>query len=161
MSSTELKKLIDIGDLGRARAKILVELDNDRFRQKMTVFQLVQPFYNCKLFVEDDQDFMFLPKTEWTRPYWTRMCVELSNNFSEIKLKHVVEVMEFLRKKGDPKFIPKNRQFSVPIGSSKKPLQRRTGPRRESRDADQEPGPIDRVWSEFKKRVKFGGSDGY
>lgn len=143
MSSRELKKLIDAEEFGKARASILVQLDKDRLRPKMVVSKLVESFCDCRLFVEDDREFTFLPQVGWTRPYWTRMCVELSDNFSETKLKHIIEVMEFLRDKGDPKFVPKDRKLSAPIGSAKRLLKRSSGPRRESRVVSREPGHLD------------------
>lgn len=60
--------------------------------------------HGMELFVEDDGEAEFPPKEQWSRDSWTRMKVELSNNFSRKKLDFILEMMKELRNNGDKDF---------------------------------------------------------
>ena len=121
MDIENLYTAIDSGNQTRARSILLAQLDADRFHSVMEVSSQLNILLKLgsTLFEEEDGEFDFYQKDKWNRPYWTRMCVELSENFSEKKLRHVIEVMEFLRKQGDPKFTPKNKPESRKNGSNR------------------------------------------
>ncbi len=57
-----------------------------------------------KFFVEDDGESSFGAQIEWSKDLWDTLHIELEYNFSERKFGSVIEIMQFLRKNGDPEF---------------------------------------------------------
>ncbi len=104
----KVKGFLEDGKKGRAQSAIVSQLDGDRFLPEMKVASSMSDFLALgdALFEADDGDATFLPQEKWDRSYWTSMRVELSNNFSIEKLRHVIEVMEFFRKQKKPDFSP-------------------------------------------------------
>ena len=104
----DIKNLLKTKSIGSKRAAILAQLDNDRFRSTMIIQgNLASILEEPYLF---DPNVKTVPikekKDNWDAKYWTKICVELSNNFSKEQLKHVIDVMSYLRGKSDPKFTP-------------------------------------------------------
>jgi hypothetical protein len=99
---------LNSGDKTGARSVVLAQLDADRFRASMTVAHDKEALLEIdELFEPDLEVDTICSQDNWSSTYWTKMNVELSNNFSKEKFLHVIEVMILLRKKGDSKFIPK------------------------------------------------------
>lgn len=122
--STIEKKIhshLDSGNKTQARSVLLAQLDAERFREEMKVASNEKSILTIEgLFEQNfEVDTVSSEEGDWDSAYWTRMNVELSNNFSKEKLSHVIEVMKFLRAKGDKKFIPKkiNKPISQPINT--------------------------------------------
>lgn len=149
MDIKQLKKMLGEEGAGKVRAAILSQLDADRFRIRMIVSHSIRPFFGSELFVEDDAETEFQSSGCWNRDYWIQMCVELSNNFSERKLRHLIEVMKYLRLKKDPKFMPRQKK------SSRRRLS--SGHRRETNETGRVEGYADKVIKKVKKR--FSGDE--
>ncbi len=106
-----LSKLIQDGKIPAARANIIHELEKDCIKESFTVRNIINKLGISaqKLYVPDDGKNVTMDKSQWTHKYWTNIySAELSNNFSEKKLYHAIEVMEYLREKKDPEFMPIN-----------------------------------------------------
>jgi len=100
--------LLNTTSINSKRAAILAQLDSDRFKPTMIiksnlVFMLEEPhLFDPSVTINSIRE----DKDNWDAKYWTKMCVELSNNFSKEQLKHIIDVMSYLRGKSDPKFTP-------------------------------------------------------
>ncbi|WP_319779964.1 hypothetical protein [Maridesulfovibrio sp.] len=105
MIHNKVNKLVSTGQITKARALIISVLDGDRLKDQMEIAPMWEQFPN-KLFDADYGESEKLPQYAWSKPYWSRIRVELNNNFSKKQLGHVVEVMLFLREKGDKRFVP-------------------------------------------------------
>jgi len=116
MNKIEEKLLnhLESGNKALAHSVVLAQLDADRFRTSMKVAHEKEAIFKIdELFEQDLEVDTVSLKDNWNTTYWTEMNVELSNNFSKEKLLHVIEVMTFLREKGDQKFMPKQDSRSV------------------------------------------------
>lgn len=114
----DIKKLCASGNKNKAKAIILSQLDSDRFKKNMFAPSLMGSLDPNVLFSIDNNMHLDLDKNRWDYAYWTIMCVELSNNFSNEKLEHIINIMQHLRDKKNPKFMPdkptKNKPPSKP-----------------------------------------------
>jgi len=118
---------LETNNKDKARAFVLSQLDADRFESTMLISSQQTDLLSIDELFDSDIEVKLLPQEEWKSTYWTKMCVELSNNFSKEKLAHILEVMTFLRKQGDKKFIPKQNNRSVK--TNKKEVRHPTGRR--------------------------------
>ncbi len=114
MSANRLSGLIAENKISEARARILATLDSDRFKSEFTVQETITSLGEQakRLYEPDDQEISFLDQSQWSSDYWTKICTELSNNFSDKKLHHAIAVMNYLRTQNDPKFMPKIKPVS-------------------------------------------------
>lgn len=122
----KLERIIEYmgnGNISKARAAVLSQLDADRFNNNMEIASRMELLTReaSALFEVDDQELLILSAEQWDRSYWIGVCVELSNNFSIEKLKHVVEVMKYLRQQGDPKFCPEKPAVAESPASASRP----------------------------------------
>ncbi len=144
MNTSQIKNVLLRGEISKARAMILAQLDKDRFLEPMKTRQILQtlmPSDASQLFDPDDGQTAFAKDQNWTSQYWTEVCVELSNNFSKEKLNHAIAVMKDLREKQNSRFLPTHKKETV--GSSHKD----SGPRRESVVVGRKPGFLDKLFS--------------
>ncbi len=137
-----IEKLLNSNNISSIRATILAQLDSDRFRSPMIIKSKLESISRQPQLFESNTKVGSIREHEnnWDSKYWTEMCVELSNNFSEEQLRHIVDVMSYLRKKGEPKFTP----------VKKIPPKQNRGRREE---VEHHPGIVEKAYTTFFKKT--------
>lgn len=112
MLLASVKKLMNSGKIVEARSKIISQLDQDRFLSPMKVYE-VYTLFPVEIYLADNAEFDFLSSEDWSKEYWSKLRLHLNLNFSKEKLEHILNVMLFLREKGDSSFLACKSKSSV------------------------------------------------
>lgn len=111
MIPSNLTKAIENSDLNMAKAIVIRQLNADRLLEHpLTLYWAREAEIRFKekgieFFQEDDQLATLIEdRTQWDKYYWNTLRSDFKFNYSEVKLKNIIEVMEHLRSQGHPDF---------------------------------------------------------
>lgn len=111
MIPQNLAQAINHSDLNMAKSIIIRQLNNDRNQIKMLTLEWATEASRLlknkgvELYQEDDMKTIFLTdKNQWDKNYWETLRSDFKFNYSEKKLQHIMQVMQYLREQGHPDF---------------------------------------------------------
>ncbi|MEX9786591.1 MULTISPECIES: hypothetical protein [Providencia] len=111
MLQHNLYKAINDSDLNMAKSIILRQIYRDTKSKKMQTLEWASEASfllkekGIELYQEDNSRTPFeMDKTKWTKDYWEDLRSDFKFNYSKKKLKHIMDVMEYLRAQGHPDF---------------------------------------------------------
>ena len=113
-----LKKTIIKKNILLIRTIILNHIDIDVNRKNYLSEKIIREIEpnllqnGLVLFEEENNEFKFPSQDDWNKQLWQSLKVEMRYNFSMGKFNQIIEVMKFLRKKGDEFFQIKTTNFT-------------------------------------------------
>lgn len=107
--SDNLEKLLSANDLRGIHNYLMLILNNRRLDLEFVIKEIHYVWQNKESVFQEEEDSAFIQAIDkdeknWNMNYFTSQQVYLNRNFSLVRLLHLLNVREFLMKKGDPNF---------------------------------------------------------